>query len=73
MLIPGINRGVNKSELFLSTGKMACGLPEPSCDKPKSAPVSSVKAGAAEPLGDTLTLMTGVLLLRFAVARLHIA
>ena len=59
MLIPGINRGVNKSELLLSTGKMACGLPQPSCEKPKSAPVIRVKVGVAEPLGDALTLMTG--------------
>lgn len=61
MLIPGINRGVNKSELLLSAGKMACGLPQPSCEKPKSAPVIRVKVGVAEPLGDALTLMTGVL------------
>ena len=61
VLIPGINSRVNGCEVLLSTGKMACGLPQPSCEKPQSTPVSRVKVGVAEPLGDALTLMTGVL------------
>jgi len=47
MLIPGINRQVNKSEALLSTDKMACGLAQPSCERHKSAPVNWVKAGEA--------------------------
>ena len=61
MLIPGIDGGVNKSDVLLSAGKMACGLPQPACEKPKSAPVGRVKVGVAEPLGDALTLMMGAL------------
>jgi hypothetical protein len=61
VLIPGINMGVNRLEVLLSGRKVACGLPQPACEKPKSAPVGRVKAGVAEPLGDALTLMTGAL------------
>lgn len=42
-------------------GKLACSLLQPADAKPISAPDSGVKAGKAEPLGDALTLLSGVL------------
>ncbi len=61
LLIVGFSILFSRFEVQLSGRKLACGLPQPACEKPKRTAVNRIKTGKAEPLGDALRLLAGVL------------